>query len=92
MDSDTRDFITQQNDKLAEAIDKLRDNMDKKLTGLQTTLAAQNLKLGQGSERFRAIDTRFIEWGKDNTSWHRTLITLIILAFSGLASLAFKLL
>lgn len=92
MDSDTRDFITKQNNKLYDAIDKLRDNMDRKLSGLQTTLAAQNLKLGQGSEKFKAIDARITGLGKDNTSWHRTLITLILLAFTGLASLALKLL
>lgn len=88
MDNDTRDFITQQNDKIYQSIDKLRDSMDKKLTGLQAVLAEQNLKLGQGSERFKAINTSF----QDNINWHRALLTLIILALSGLAGLALKLL
>lgn len=99
MDNDTRDFITLQSDKTNRAIEKLRDSMDTKLTGLQTILAEQNLKLGQGSERFRAIDTRFNDnnkWyktlSKNNDKWNKALLTLIILALTGLAGLALKVL
>lgn len=62
--------------------------MDTKLTALQATMGEQNLKLGQGSERFKSIKTSF----SDNVKWHRVLLTLTILALSGLAGLAFKLL
>lgn len=83
MDKDTREFIEKQNDKMFGAIDKFRDSVDTKLTGIQTTIAAQNLKLGQGSERFKSIDARF----KDNTNWHRVLLTLIFLILSGLLAI-----
>lgn len=84
MDNATRDFIEKQNDKIYRSIDRLSESMDKKLTGLQTTLVEQNLKLGQGSERFKAINTRF----NDNATWHKALLILIVLALSGIAGLA----
>lgn len=88
MDNDTRDFIIKQNKEIYRSIDRFKESMDVKMTGLQTTFASQNLRLGQGVEKFKAIDTRF----QDNGTWHGALLTLIILALSGLAGLVFKLL
>lgn len=88
MDEKTMKFIAQENEKIYDAIDRFKDSMDVKLTGLQKTFAEQNLMIGQGIEKFKGINTRF----EDNKTWHSLLLSLAILTLGGLAGLVYKLL
>lgn len=92
MDKDTRDFILEQTSGLHTGIHDLRESIDKKLTTMNETLSKQNLKLGAGSEKFKSIDAAIETERINNTNWRKIQNTLIVLALSGLAGLALKLL